>query len=679
MPNALIKEKSPYLKQHAENPVDWLPWGEAAFAKARAHDKPIFLSIGYSTCHWCHVMAHESFEDEATAAILNRDFICIKVDREERPDMDRIYMLFVQATTGSGGWPMSVFLTPSLKPFFGGTYFPPDNRYGRPGFPTLLGYLTEAWKNERSKIEESGENVAAQLRQMADALGKPQAADLELFKAAYPSLRRTFDKRNGGFGSAPKFPRPSTLNYLFRYYFVEKDEEAMDMAQVTLTGMALGGMCDQLGGGFHRYSVDERWFVPHFEKMLYDQSQLAISYLESFQLSGNGEHAEVARRIFNYVLRDLTSPEGAFYSAEDADSPDPENPKHSGEGSFYIWRKSEIDHLAGETAEVACRYYGVEADGNVEQDPHGEFRGRNILYVADPLQSPPKETVRTLFEARAKRPRPHLDSKILTAWNSLMISAFATGYLVLEDEKLLVAAVRVFGWVWQTLYVEESNSLWRRFSEGEAGIPAFLDDYASLGQAALTLFEATGEVAYLGKAKGLAEQIVIRFEDADNGGFFSTEAGASDLLLRMKDDYDGAEPSGNSTAADLFVRLTHILGDDRYAKRATRAFEAASAKLKSQPTMAPQMLCALGRSLASPEHFIVRVADDVAARSEQVRGLLSEKRRQFQPFASVFALTDKAAAAAAAISPFLGGLKRQKPITIYHCQNLACALPVELD
>jgi uncharacterized protein YyaL (SSP411 family) len=674
MPNALIHEKSPYLRQHADNPVNWLPWGEAAFEKARSDDKPIFLSIGYSTCHWCHVMAHESFESEATAAILNRNFVCIKLDREERPDVDRIYMLFVQATTGSGGWPMSVFLTPDLKPFFGGTYFPPDDRYGRPGFPSLLGYISDTWKKERSKIEESGENVTEQLRQLSSSGARVADIDQELFEAAFAAFRRSYDSRHGGFGSAPKFPRPVVLNYLLRYHFVKQDEEALDMVAATLTAMAAGGMHDQLGGGFHRYSVDERWFVPHFEKMLYDQSQLAISYLESFQLTGHAEHAAAARRIFAYVLRDLTNPQGAFYSAEDADSPDPEKPDHSGEGAFYIWRRSEIDQLLGEAAPGVGLYFGVESDGNVENDPHLEFTGSNILYLSDPMQPAPAEAyVNILFETRARRPRPHLDSKILTAWNAQMISAFTMGYLVLGDVSYLAAAEKAFGWIWSTLFDAQKNQLWRRFCDGEAAIPAFLDDYSFLGHAAVSLFEATGQVAYLHKAVLLANEIATRFEDSA-GGFFSTEARALDLLLRMKDDYDGAEPSGNSLAADLFLRLAHLLGDEKFTAHGQRALTASAAKLKAQPTMAPQLLCAVGRWLSAPEHYIVRVADEAAARSAEVAALLQQQRRKFNPFLTAFALVDDAG-----LSPFLSSLKREKRITIYHCQNLACQLPVVME
>jgi uncharacterized protein len=675
--NALIGEKSPYLRQHAHNPVDWLPWGDAAFEQARKEDKPIFLSIGYSTCHWCHVMAHESFENESVAEFLNREFVPIKVDREERPDVDRIYMLFVQASTGSGGWPMSVWLTPDLKPFFGGTYFPPDSRYGRPGFRDLLEHLARAWRQERDRIEASGANVVEQLRSLSAAGKAGLAPDRTLFAAAFWPLRRAFDARWGGFGSAPKFPRPVALNYLLRYYEAEKSDEALEMVAHTLRAMAAGGMHDHLGGGFHRYSVDERWFVPHFEKMLYDQAQLAVSYLEAYQITGEELFAGVARDIFSYVQRDLTDASGAFFSAEDADSPDPENPGHSGEGAFYVWKKAEIEALLGADAAAFCARFGVEAEGNVHEDPQGEFSGRNILYVARPEKSaeefgPAKQR---LFEARSRRPRPHLDRKILTSWNGLMISAFAKGYMVLGDEAYRRAGERAAAFLLISLYDGESGRVLRRFCDGEAAVPAFLDDYAMLATGLLDLFEATFEPSYLEQAAALVRRAMEQFEDAGQGGFFSTSERAPDLLLRMKEDYDGAEPSGNSVMTELLLRLAHLTGDDAFRSSAERSLRAFAPKIGAQPTIAPQMLVAAGRWLAEPEQVIVRCAEVDA----EVQGIVAEHRRKFAPISVVLAVTDAASESLAAVAPFLASLERKGRITVYECRNFVCELPRVID
>ena len=676
--NALIHEKSPYLRQHAHNPVNWLPWGEAAFAKSRSENKPIFLSIGYSTCHWCHVMAHESFENEEIAEVLNRGFIPIKIDREERPDVDRVYMLFVQASTGSGGWPMSVWLTPDLKPFYGGTYFPPDSRYGRPGFLDLLRHLSKAWDDERERIESSGDKVLDQLRAYTGTAKISLDADRSLFDLPFPQFRRSFDSQRGGFGSAPKFPRPVVLNYLLRYYALEGDGSAVDMVTVTLREMARGGMHDQLGGGFHRYSVDERWFVPHFEKMLYDQAQLAISYLEAFEITHDTSFGNVARDIFEYVLRDLADPAGGFYSAEDADSPDPENPSHSGEGSFYIWREREIEALLGpEDSAIFCARYGVELDGNVDQDPHGEFTGRNILYEAQNSEEPGAlaHSRQVLFYARSHRPRPHLDNKILTSWNSLMISALAKGSVVLDEPRYLAAAERAAAFLSSAMYNPQSGQLLRRFCDGEAAVPAFLDDYAFFAQALLDLFEATFDPARLQMAVELVRRNFKSFEDETEGGFFSTTAHAPDIVLRIKDDYDGAEPSGNSVATDVLLRLAHLTGDDGFKASADRSLRSFAPKVKSQSTIAPQMVVALGRALAEPRQYVVRCAQIDSA----LESTLKARRQTFRPWSVMLAITDHTAQALRETAPFLASLERKGRLTIYECRNFTCELPEVID
>jgi uncharacterized protein len=681
--NALIHEKSPYLRQHAHNPVDWLPWGEAAFAKARQDQKPIFLSIGYSTCHWCHVMAHESFEDEQIAALLNRHFVPVKVDREERPDVDRIYMLFVQASTGSGGWPMSVWLTPDLKPFFGGTYFPPDSRFGRPGFKDVLEHLGRAWRDERDRVELSGNNVTEQLKAIGSAgSAAPSEANCELFEAGFWQFRRIFDSRWGGFGGAPKFPRPVVFNYLLRFYAVSKDQpnseqparEALEMVVHTLRQMAAGGMHDQLGGGFHRYSVDERWFVPHFEKMLYDQAQLATAYLETYQVTRDQSFAGVARDIFDYVLRDLRDPSGAFYSAEDADSPDPSRPGHSGEGAFYLWEQKEIEeHLGAEAAAAFSRRYGVKPDGNVTQDPQGEFTGRNILYEATSENEVPQviaEAKRKLLEVRSGRRRPHRDEKILTSWNALMISAFTKGYAVLGDEKYRDAAKKALDFIWQNMYQESSSVLLRRFCEGEAAIGGFLDDYSFLAQALLDMFEITFEPFYLERAIDLVSRGFGRFEDEPSGGFFATQI-EPDLLMRMKDEYDGAEPTGSSVATDVLVRLARLTEEQKFGTSAERSLAAAAAKLKSQPTIAPQMLVALGKSLAVPAHTVIRCREQNMA----VTTRLDESWKSFEPNAVTLVVDDRSAQQLSELVPFLKDLEPKGQAAVYRCVNFTCSLP----
>jgi uncharacterized protein len=691
MPNALLHEKSPYLQQHAHNPVDWLPWGEEAFQKAERENKPIFLSIGYSTCHWCHVMERESFENESIAALLNRYFISIKVDREERPDVDRVYMLFVQASTGSGGWPMSVFLTPDRKPFFGGTYFPPDARYGRAGFPDILQQLAQAWRDRRDDLVAASERVHSQLQDYVSSSAPQGELGADLFHAGFAPFRRSFDRQFGGFGSAPKFPRPVAFNFLLREYAAADNGEALEMVVKTLKAMALGGMNDQLGGGFHRYSVDRLWFVPHFEKMLYDQAQLAWSYLEAFQVTGDAELKQTAEQIFAYVLRDMRHPEGGFYSAEDADSVDPDQPSHKGEGAFYIWRQKEIEEVLG--ADTAARFahrYGIQPDGNVTEDPHGEFTGRNILYQANSLeetavhfQAATEELTgeleasrRVLFDRREKRPRPHLDDKILTSWNALMISAFAKAAQVLENDTYLPAAQRAAGFILQTMYAPETGRLLRRFREGEAAVNGFLDDYAFLAQALLDLYEADFNPAHLRTAVQLMKTSIELFEDSRNGGFFSTGTEGEALMLRIKDDYDGAEPSGNSVATDVLLRLAHLTGDDDFRVHAEKSLKSFAPKLREQPVQAPQMLVALGRYLSEPAQLVIRCEQ----LDDRVKGILKEHRqREWKPNLTCAVVTDTAVDQLGEVAPFLASLERKGAVTIYECANFVCQLPRVLD
>jgi uncharacterized protein YyaL (SSP411 family) len=678
MANRLIHEKSPYLLQHAQNPVDWYPWGEEAFTRARAENKPIFLSVGYSTCHWCHVMERESFENERIAAQLNRDFIAIKVDREERPDIDRIYMTYVQATSGSGGWPMSVFLTPELYPFVGGTYFPPENRYGRAGFPALLARIAEAWQTERGKIEESSASTLDQLRKyVANA---PGAMDADASENGFNYWQRTFDSRLGGFGEAPKFPRPVTFSFLFRYWARTKNREALDMALETLRAMARGGINDQLGGGFHRYSVDEYWFVPHFEKMLYDQAQLAVSYLEAFQITQVTEYADQARRILDYVLRDMTDEAGGFYSAEDADSAiDASHPQEKGEGAFYIWAQSEIEAILGPPVARWFAYrYGVERDGNVRNDPQGEFAGRNILFEANPVEATAHhfeveerairaaldEAEKKLLEVRARRPRPHRDDKILAGWNGLMISAFAKAGAALGEPRYVEAGRRAADFIAQRM-IDGEGKLHRRFRDGERAIPGFLDDYASFIQGLLDRYESEFEARDLRLADQLAGRMIELFEDREAGGFFSTADGDASLVMRMKDGYDGAEPSGNATATLVLLRLAAITGNARYRVSAERALQAFAGKMSEQPAGMPQMLVAYEWASGKPAQVIFageRLDAEIAAMRSAVQSRFLPNR--------VMAMAEDAADILRKMAPLDGHA------TAYLCADFACQLPV---
>jgi uncharacterized protein len=649
--NPLAQEKSPYLLQHAHNPVDWYPWGEEAFAKARQENKPIFLSVGYSTCHWCHVMAHESFENEEVAAIMNREFVNIKVDREERPDVDRVYMTFVQATTGSGGWPMSVWLTPDLKPFVGGTYFPPEERYGQPAFKKVLERIATAWKQDHDKIVEQGSRIVEALRGSQSAAPGEGKIDASVLGAAYKQLDRSYDPKEGGFGSAPKFPRPVTLNFLMRFYAgdpkTDDGKHALDMALFTLRKMAAGGMHDHIGGGFHRYSVDRYWHVPHFEKMLYDQAQLAVAYLDAFQITKDKQYEAVARDILDYVARDMTSKEGGFFSAEDADSPVAAGADRghikTAEGAFYVWTKKEIDDALGDFAEVFDFHYGVQAHGNAPEgsDPHDEFRGKNILIqrhtIAETTErfkrgeqeirdSLPKSREK-LFAIRAKRHRPHLDDKIITAWNGLMISAYARAAQVLDDPRYLEIGTGAAKFLLANLYDKKSKLLYRSYREGRSNIEGFADDYAFVVRALLDLYETSFDVEWLKAALQLHEMQDRLFFDEKNGGYFSNSGRDESVFVRMKDDNDGAEPAASSVAALNLLRLSQIYDDAKIAERAKKTIDAFVTILSQFPSGMPQMLVAVENSLGKPRQIVIAGKKD----SPETKALLKEVHRHFLP------------------------------------------------
>jgi uncharacterized protein YyaL (SSP411 family) len=691
--NLLGSEKSPYLVQHAGNPVHWMPWGEESFEKARAQNKPIFLSIGYSTCHWCHVMAHESFEDEATAAILNAHFVCVKVDREERPDVDRLYMSYVQATTGSGGWPLNVWLTPDLHPFFGGTYFPPAERFNRPGFPSLLKRIADAWKTERPRIAQAAAETLAAFEQNTKASAPSRDLDAALPAAGFHNLLQQYDAEHGGFGKAPKFPRPSTLFFLLRYASLSGADSAdgktaAGMALQTLRSMYLGGMHDQLGGGFHRYSVDRLWHVPHYEKMLYDQAQLASAYTEAHQLSADPLCASAALSTLDYVAREMTDPLGGFHSAEDADSLFEHGKSGHGEGAFYVWTEAEIDSLLGGDSSFFKQVYSVKPAGNAPEgsDPHGELKGKNTLLrrLSPPqaaslsaLEETASEALLAgcrarLLAARSQRPRPHRDDKILTAWNGLMISAFARGYAVFGRGTDLEAARRAAQFLRSALWRE--GTLLRSYRGGAANVPGFAEDYAFLIQGLLDLFEADFQSTWLAWALELQAVQDKFFWDPASGGYFSSALGDASLLFRMKEDHDGAEPAAGSVAVRNLLRLAEFTGDEQFRQRAVKNVEAFGATLGRSPESMPLMLNGLA-GLQAPWRQVV-IAGDL--KNAETQALLAQVRRRYLP--NTVLLHAESASAAQSLGTRLAGAARMPMLegraAAYVCRDFACELPV---
>lgn len=689
--NRLATEKSPYLLQHAHNPVDWYPWGEAAFAKARKEGKPIFLSVGYSTCHWCHVMERESFEDESIARILNEHFVSIKVDREERPDIDRIYMTFVQSTTGSGGWPMNVWLTPELKPFFGGTYFPPTARGGRPGFPSLLERIATVWREDRKGMEASADQVTLQLREFTTVKGDSTVKmDRGLLDEAARQIQLSYDPQFGGFGEAPKFPRPATLNFLLRTHVRTGEQTPLDMALFTLQKMAEGGIHDQVGGGFHRYSVDAFWHVPHFEKMLYDQAQLASAYLDATQLTHDPFYAEVARDILEYVLRDLTGPDGEFYSAEDADSPRPGKPEESVEGAFYVWTQAEIAAALGEEiAPIFAYRYGVERQGNAPSDPQGEFQNQNILLIRHTIEETaaavgqPPDAIRAQLAAarlhlrtvRDQRPRPRRDDKTLTAWNGLMISAFARAASILDEPRYRSAAEQAATFIDARLTDKATGRLLRRSREGQTAIDGFVDDYAYLIQGLLDVLEVSLDVKWLEKAIALQQSQDTLFWDSENGGYFSTAGDDPNLLFRMKDDHDGAEPSPNSVAALNLLRLSQMTDHAAWREKAETLFAVFGRHMKEAPASMPQMLVALDFDLTTPKQIIIAGKPN----AEDTQALLREVNSHFIP-SKILLLAD-GGEGQQRLAAHMEFIRSIEPIggkaTAYVCENSVCQLPVQ--
>jgi len=708
MPNRLADEKSPYLLQHADNPVNWYAWGADAFAEAARQDKPIFLSVGYSTCHWCHVMAHESFESTSVADVLNAHFVPVKVDREERPDVDRVYMTFVQATTGAGGWPMSVWLTPSLEPFYGGTYFPPDARWGRPGFVEVLQTIARAWADDRQRVVKSAAALVDELRRVGEGrlitTGSSTVAGADALAVGVRQFQMAFDARRGGFGDQPKFPRPSELLFLLREHARTGDAGARDMALFTLRAMALGGMRDQIGGGFHRYSVDGDWRVPHFEKMLYDQAQLVLAYLEAAQATGDRFFAQVADDTLQYVGRELTSAEGGFYSAEDADSIPPEAAVgehiHPVEGAFYTWRASDLRDALEEDYQVFAERFGVEESGNAPFDPQGEFTGKNLLYTAKSVEEiaeltglAPADVVDRLARARIvlygvrlQRPRPHLDDKVLAAWNGLMIAAFARASRVLRAsafgltemaDRHLLTAERAAAFLRSALWDGGPQLLKRRYRDGDAAVDGYAEDYAAVTLGLLELFQAGGDPQWLEWADQLQRQLDARFWDPQSGGWFSTTGADPSVLLRLKEDYDGAEPSAGALASLNLLTLTHLIPDVERQARLEQALARFGASLGEIARAVPLVASAVSAWHAGTGQIVVTGAQGAQGAGGAMDGLLAMLAAHYLPFVVVVPVTAQRRDALVKLLPFLEHFTaREGQPTAYVCRDFVCQAPV---
>lgn len=669
--NRLIHETSPYLLQHAHNPVDWYPWSDEAFERARTESKPVFLSIGYSACHWCHVMEGESFENEAVAAFLNEHFVSIKVDREERPDLDDVYMTAVQVLSGSGGWPMSVFLTPEKKPFYAGTYFPPRDMYGRPGFMTVLRSVAEAWDRNPDGILKSAEEITLAVKRAVerDAQGR-EPISAEVLEMATRELSVTFDLEEGGFTPAPKFPPPHALAFLLRRYLRTQQQSAIGMCMLTLDKMALGGIYDHIGGGFHRYSTDERWLVPHFEKMLYDNAQLVSVYLEAFQATGSTLYAQVARETLDYVLRDLSTPEGGFCSSEDADS-------EGKEGTFYLWSRKGIDEVLGkEDANVFCTLYNITEDGNFAS--HESYhRGLNIPHRTEAtlseedLQTLITEMKARLFSARNHRTRPGRDDKILTSWNALMISAFARGAQILQEQQYLVATQKAAGFLLDQML--DKGILHHSFRSGQRRVRGILDDYAFLVAALIDLYEADFNPVWLERAVQIADTMILEFSEGAHPGFLLSPKSETGLIARARPFHDGAEPSGNAVAVHALLRLGILLDRDDYWKRGKDIIESVWTDMKRMPQAFFRMLSAADYLLAKRSEVVI-VGNPTDPRTHS---LLAVLRQSFLPH-TIVALKDPENGSSAEVRiPLLRGKSTVdgKPAA-YVCTGSACRTPV---
>ena len=666
--NRLVFEKSPYLLQHARNPVDWWPWGEAAFAEARRLDKPVFLSIGYATCHWCHVMEHESFEDPEVAALINERFITIKVDREERPDIDEVYMQVTQAITGSGGWPMTVMLTPDKHPFFAGTYFPKESMTGRPGIKTVVTELHKAWIEKREDVESTALSISEQLGGM---MGGSPGGDLDksIFDTAFEGFVSRYDATRGGFAMRPKFPVPPNLSFLMRYHLRSGKAEALEMVEKTLLEMRRGGIYDHVGFGIHRYSTDREWLVPHFEKMLYDQALVTMAYLEAFQVTGKEAYARTAREILTYVERDMTSKTGGFYSAEDADS-------EGEEGKFYVWSTADVKNILGEVdGAFFIETFHLEEEGNFLEEATRAKTGTNIPHLREELldeASARFEGLRQkLFEKRESRIHPFKDDKILTDWNGLMISAFAKAAQTLDDDHYEHIATKAADFVLAEL-TDENGRLFKRHRQGESGLTAHIEDYTFMIRGLLDLYETNFEVRYLEKAIAFQAICDEFFWDKEKGGYFTVASDAEQLIVRAKSLYGGAIPSGNSMAIGNLSRLYRMTGRPDYATRNDELIRAFSGEIGKQPMVYPVALCGLDFTFGPAHEIVISGNRD----SEDTRAMLTALRKGFRPNQVILLRTPENAATLAMLAPYTETqLSMNGKATAYVCRNFACKLP----
>jgi uncharacterized protein YyaL (SSP411 family) len=677
--NRLIHEKSPYLLQHAHNPVDWYPWGKEAFERARKENKPVFLSIGYATCHWCHVMEKESFENPEVARLMNEVFISVKVDREERPDIDTVYMKVCQILTGSGGWPLTIIMTPDKKPFFAATYIPKENRFGRLGMLELIPRIQGLWENNRAELETSADNIVTSLKESAPSRQGEDPGE-DTLDAAYRQLEQQFDAEHGGFGISPKFPAAHTLLFLLRYWRRTGNENALQMVEKTLQSMRRGGLFDHIGYGFHRYSTDAHWMVPHFEKMLYDQALLAMAYTEAFQVTRNDDYKNTAKEIFAYVLRDMTSPEGAFYSAEDADS-------EGEEGKFYLWTSDELEKiLSKEEADLALRVFNVEKDGNFAEEASGRKTGTNILHqkkslaeIASELKLSPKalsqnlESIRvSLFKTREKRVRPLKDDKVLADWNGLMIAALAKAAVALDEPAYETAAQKAAGFILRFMR-DKQGRLFHRNRGGQSSITAFLDDYAFLIWGLLELYEATFDARFLKEALELNEVLIKHFWDDKEGGFYFIPDDGEKLLLRKKELYDGAIPSGNSVQMLNLLRLGRMTSNPKLEEKAAQTGRIYSKDVDLSPSAFTQMMAAVNFGIG-PSYEVVVVG---ATEADDTKSMLKALRSEFSPNKVVlFIPTDKNSSAIFQMAPVTSRMTSIKSkATAYVCQNYTCQQP----